>query len=197
MHDFEYRQGELYCEQVPVSRIAKEVGTPCYIYSHATLVRHIRAYDSAFKSVPHLIAFAMKANSNLAILRLMAKEGSGVDIVSGGELFRALKAGVSPSKIVFAGVGKNAEEIRDALKAEILMFNVESSAELHAINEVAASVGKKARVALRINPDIDPKTHPYISTGLKKSKFGIAADRALGRISVASSLGNIRRRRGA
>ena len=191
MHNFEYRQGELYCEQVPVSQIAKQVGTPCYIYSHATLVRHIRAYDSAFKNIPHLIAFAMKANSNLAILRLMAKEGSGVDIVSGGELFRALKAGVSPSKIVFAGVGKNAEEIRDALKAEILMFNIESSAEMHAINDVAASVGKIAPVALRINPDIDPKTHPYISTGLKKSKFGIAADRALEEFRVASTLRHI------
>ena len=191
MHNFEYRQGELYCEQVPVSQIAKQVGTPCYIYSHATLVRHIRAYDSAFKNIPHLIAFAMKANSNLAILRLMAKEGSGVDIVSGGELFRALKAGVSPSKIVFAGVGKNVEEIRDALKAEILMFNIESSAEMHAINDVAASVGKIAPVALRINPDIDPKTHPYISTGLKKSKFGIAADRALEEFRVASTLRHI------
>jgi diaminopimelate decarboxylase len=191
MHNFEYRQGELYCEQVPISQIAKEVGTPCYIYSHATLTRHFQAYDRAFKDIPHIIAFAMKANSNLAILRLMAKEGSGVDIVSGGELFRALKAGVPPSKIVFAGVGKNAEEIRDALKADILMFNVESSAEIHAINDVAASVGKKARVALRINPDIDPKTHPYISTGLKKSKFGIAADRALEEFKRASSLGHI------
>jgi len=191
MHSFEYRQGELYCEQVPVSRIVKELGTPCYIYSHATLVRHFQVYDRAFAAVPHIIAFAMKANSNLAILRLMAKEGSGVDIVSGGELFRALKAGVPPSKIVFAGVGKSAEEIRDALKADILMFNVESSAELHAINDVAASAGKKARVALRINPDIDPKTHPYISTGLKKSKFGIAADRALGEFKLASSLSNI------
>jgi diaminopimelate decarboxylase len=191
MHNFEYRQGELYCEQVPVSRIVKELGTPCYIYSHATLVRHFEAYDRAFAAIPHIIAFAMKANSNLAILRLMAKEGSGVDIVSGGELFRALKAGVPPSKIVFAGVGKSAEEIRDALKADILMFNVESSAELHAINDVAASVGKKARVALRINPDIDPKTHPYISTGLKKSKFGIAADRALEEFKLASSLGHI------
>jgi diaminopimelate decarboxylase len=188
MHNFEYRQGELYCEQVPVSQIAKQVGTPCYIYSHATLIRHIRAYDNAFKDIPHLIAFAMKANSNLAILRLMAKEGSGVDIVSGGELFRALKAGVPPSKIVFAGVGKNAEEIRDALRSEILMFNIESSAEMHAINDVAASVGKIAPVALRINPDIDPKTHPYISTGLKKSKFGIAADRALEEFRVASTL---------
>jgi diaminopimelate decarboxylase len=143
MHNFEYRQGELYCEQVPVSRIVKELGTPCYIYSHATLVRHFQAYDRAFAAVPHIIAFAMKANSNLAILRLMAMEGSGVDIVSGGELFRALKAGVPPSKIVFAGVGKSAEEIRDALKADILMFNVESSAELQAINDVAASVGGK------------------------------------------------------
>src|SRR5574337_517863 len=117
MHDFEYRQRELYCEQVPVSRIVKELGTPCYVYSYSTLVRHFRAYDSAFKNIPHIIAFAMKSNSNLAILSLMAKEGSGVDIVSGGELFRALKAGVPPSKIVFAGVGKSAEEIRDALKA--------------------------------------------------------------------------------
>ena len=191
MHSFEYRQGELYCEQVPVSRIVKELGTPCYIYSHATLVRHFQVYDRAFAAVPHIIAFAMKANSNLAIRRLMAKEGSGVDIVSGGELFRALKAGVPPSKIVFAGVGKSAEEIRDALKANILMFNVESSAELQAINDVAASVGKKARVALRINPDIDPKTHPYISTGLKKSKFGIAADRALDEFKLASSLSHI------
>lgn len=191
MNNFEYRQGELYCEQVPVSRIAKELGTPCYVYSHATLVRHFRAYDSAFKSIPHVVAFAMKANSNLAILRLMAKEGSGADIVSGGELFRALKAGVPASKIVFAGVGKAPNEIRDALKADVLMFNVESPAELHAINEVAASVGKKARVALRINPDIDPKTHPYISTGLKKSKFGIAAERATEEFALASSLSHI------
>jgi diaminopimelate decarboxylase len=191
MHDFQYRQGELYCEDVPLSRIVKEVGTPCYVYSHATLVRHFRAYDGAFKSIPHVVAFAMKANSNLAILRLMAKEGSGVDIVSGGELFRALKAGVPVNRIVFAGVGKNPEEIRDALNADILMFNVESSAELRALNEVAASLGKKARVALRINPDIDPKTHPYISTGLKRSKFGIAADRALEEFKLASSLSHI------
>jgi diaminopimelate decarboxylase len=191
MHDFQYRQGELYCENVPLARIAKEVGTPCYVYSHHTLVRHLRAYDGAFQSIPHILAYAMKANSNLAILRLMAKEGSGVDIVSGGELYRALRAGVPASKIVFAGVGKHAEEIREALKADILMFNVESSEELQAINEVAASMGTKARVALRINPDIDPKTHPYISTGLKKSKFGIGADRALEEFRVASSLSHI------
>ncbi|MDH5666666.1 MAG: diaminopimelate decarboxylase [Nitrospira sp.] len=191
MNYFEYRHGELYCEDVPVSRIVKEVGTPCYIYSHATLLRHFRAYDSAFSSVPHVIAFAMKANSNLAVLRMMAREGSGADIVSGGELFRALKAGVPASKIVFAGVGKAPDEIREALKADILMFNVESSAEIRAINDVAASVGKKARIALRINPDVDPKTHPYISTGMKKSKFGIAADRALDEYKMASSLGHI------
>ena len=190
MNYFEYRHGELYCEDVPISRIAKEVGTPCYVYSHATLLRHFRAYDSAFKNIPHVIAFAMKANSNLAILRLMAKEGSGADIVSGGELFRALKAGVPASKIVFAGVGKSPDEIREALKADILMFNVESAAEIHAINDVAASVGTKARIALRINPDVDPKTHPYISTGMKKSKFGIAADRALEEYKMASSLGH-------
>lgn len=191
MHDFAYRQGELYCEDVPLSRIAKEAGTPFYVYSHATLVRHFRALDSAFQSVPHIIAFAMKANSNLAILRLMAHEGGGADIVSGGELYRALKAGVPPAKIVFAGVGKNREEIRYALKSGILMFNVESSDELHAIDDVAAEMRIKARVALRVNPDVDPKTHPYISTGMKKSKFGISADRALEEFKLAFSLKHI------
>jgi diaminopimelate decarboxylase len=191
MHDFQYREGELYCEDVPLARIAKEIGTPCYVYSHHTLVRHFRAYDSAFQNIPHILAFAMKANSNLAIVKLMANEGSGVDIVSGGELYRALKAGVPPSKIVFAGVGKDADEIAEALKADILMFNVESSEELRAINDVAASLGKQARVALRINPDIDPKTHPYISTGLKKSKFGIGADRAMEEFHLASTLSHI------
>ncbi|HJU04397.1 MAG TPA: diaminopimelate decarboxylase, partial [Nitrospiraceae bacterium] len=191
MHDFQYRQGELYCEDVPLARIAKEVGTPCYVYSSGTLIRHFRAFDQAFQDVPHIIAYAMKANSNLAILRLMAKEGSGADIVSGGELYRAMKAGVAPSKIVFAGVGKSREEIRDALQADVLMFNVESSAELRAIDDVAAEARRQARVALRINPDIDPKTHPYISTGLKKSKFGISADRALDEFKLAASLRHI------
>lgn len=191
MSDFQYKNGELYCEDVALSRIAKELGTPCYIYSHAALVRNFRAFDSAFQSVPHIVAFAMKSNSNIGLLRLMAKEGSGADIVSGGELYRALKAGVPPSKIVFAGVGKNREEIRYALSTDILMFNVESSAELRAIDEVAAEMGRTARVALRINPDIDPKTHPYISTGLKKSKFGISADRALEEFKLASSLKHI------
>jgi len=191
MHDFQYRQGELHCENVAIERIAKEVGTPCYVYSHHTLIQHYRAFDGAFHSVPHIVAFAMKANSNLAILRLMAREGSGADIVSGGELYRALKAGISPARIVFAGVGKTREEIRYALETDILMFNVESSAELRTIDEVAAEMGRRARVALRINPDIDPKTHPYISTGLKRSKFGISADRAVDEFKLASSLPHI------
>lgn len=191
MHDFRYLQGELHCENVAIERIAKEVGTPCYVYSHHTLIQHYRAFDGAFHSIPHIVAFAMKANSNLAILRLMAREGSGADIVSGGELYRALKAGISPARIVFAGVGKTREEIRYALETDILMFNVESSAELRTIDEVAAEMGRRARVALRINPDIDPKTHPYISTGLKRSKFGISADRALDEFKLASSLPHI------
>ena len=191
MHDFQYRQGELHCENVAIERIAKEVGTPCYVYSHHTLIQHYRAFDGAFHSVPHIVAFAMKANSNLAILRLMAREGSGADIVSGGELYRALKARISPARIVFAGVGKTREEIRYALETDILMFNVESSAELRTIDEVAAEMGRRARVALRINPDIDPKTHPYISTGLKRSKFGISADRAVDEFKLASSLPHI------
>lgn len=191
MHDFQYRDGELHCEAVPLTRIAKEIGTPFYVYSNATLVRHFRAFDGAFKDIPHIVAFAMKANSNLAVLRLMASEGGGADIVSGGELFRALKAGIPPHKIVFAGVGKQRDEIRYALETDILMFNVESSAELQALDEVAAETGRRARVALRINPDIDPKTHPYISTGLKKSKFGISADRALEEFELASSLKHI------
>jgi diaminopimelate decarboxylase len=191
MHDFQYRHGELYCEGVAIERIAKEVGTPCYIYSHATLTRHFRAFDRAFQDVPHIVAFAMKANSNLAILRLMAREGSGADIVSGGELYRALQAGIPAQKIVFAGVGKNREEIRYALEQDILMFNVESSDELRAVDEVAAELRRRARVALRINPDIDPKTHPYISTGLKKSKFGISADRAVAEFKLALSLQHV------
>lgn len=191
MHDFQYRHGEMYCEGVAIERIAKEVGTPCYVYSHATLVRHYRAFDRAFQHIPHIVAFAMKANSNLAILRLMAREGSGADIVSGGELYRALAAGIPPQKIVFAGVGKSRDEIRYALEQDILMFNVESSEELHAIDEVSAELGRRARVALRINPDIDPKTHPYISTGLKKSKFGISAERAVGEFKTALSLKHV------
>ncbi|UCE62726.1 MAG: diaminopimelate decarboxylase, partial [Nitrospirota bacterium] len=191
MHDFRYQDKELYCEEVPIQRIVRDVGTPCYIYSYRTLVRHYRAYDQAFGTIPHIIAYAMKANSNLSILRALAKEGSGADIVSGGELYRALKAGVPSEKIVFAGVGKSRQEFQEALKSDILMFNVESSGELQLINDVAGEMGLRARVALRVNPDIDPKTHPYISTGLKKSKFGIGAERAVEEFTLASTLPHI------
>jgi diaminopimelate decarboxylase len=191
MHEFQYRQNELFCEDVPVRTLAQEIGTPFYLYSAKTLQNHYRAYDSAFASIPHLITFAMKANSNLAILRLFANEGGGADIVSAGELYRALSAGVEPRKINFAGVGKTAEEIRYALESDILMFNVESSQELRKIDEVAGRIGRKARVALRVNPNVDPKTHPYISTGMKKHKFGIGIDKALEEYKLASSLKHI------
>ncbi|MFZ1747843.1 MAG: diaminopimelate decarboxylase [Nitrospirales bacterium] len=191
MHDFHYQGDGLFCEEVPIRQITEQVGTPCYIYSHRTLIRHFHAFDQAFNAIPHIVAFAMKANSNLTVLRLLAKEGCGADIVSGGELFRALTAGMAPNKIVFAGVGKSKEEIQYALKSDILMFNVESPGELQQINEVAGSMGLRAKVALRINPDIDPKTHPYISTGLKKSKFGIGAERALEEFDAAGNLPHI------
>jgi len=191
MHDFHYQGDELFCEEVPIRQITEQVGTPCYIYSHRTLIRHFHAFDQAFNAIPHIVAFAMKSNSNLTVLRLLAKEGSGADIVSGGELFRALTAGMAPNKIVFAGVGKSKEEIRYALESDILMFNVESPGELQQVNEVAGSMGLRAKVALRINPDIDPQTHPYISTGLKKSKFGIGADQALEEFDAAGNLPHI------
>jgi diaminopimelate decarboxylase len=179
MHHFNYQAGELYCENVPVRRIAAAVGTPFYLYSAATLAHHYRVFDAAFAGFPHLICFAVKANANLAILRLFAGLGAGADIVSGGELHRALKAGMDPARMVYSGVGKRPQEIRAALKAGILLFNLESSQELDAINRLAGKMGRRARISLRINPDIDPQTHPYISTGLKKNKFGIDIERAL------------------
>ncbi|HLG22581.1 MAG TPA: diaminopimelate decarboxylase [Candidatus Manganitrophaceae bacterium] len=191
MHDFRYKNGRLYCEKVSIEEIAEKVGTPFYLYSHQTLLRHFTAYRKAFAPVPHLIAFATKANSNLAVLRLFAKEGGGADIVSEGELRRALAAGVGPKKMVFAGVGKTREEMRAALRAGILMFNVESAQELVALDEVAKELRLKAPVALRVNPDINPKTHPYISTGLKKSKFGIEIAQAVAQYRIASRLANI------
>lgn len=188
MHHFQHRGDDLYCEDVPVARIAAEVGTPVYIYSHATLVRHFRALDDAFSYVPHLICFALKANANLGVLRLFADLGGGLDVVSGGELYRGLAAGVPPERIVYAGVGKTREEIAYALKSGILMFNVESDQELRCINEIAGRLGCTARIALRVNPDVDPKTHPYISTGLKQSKFGIEIGRALEEYDAAKGL---------
>jgi diaminopimelate decarboxylase len=191
MNHFEYRDGELFAEQVPVQRIAREVGTPAYIYSLATLRRHYRVFDQAFAKVPHLVCFSVKSNSNLAVLRTFAKEGSGFDIVSGGELFRALKAGGDPRKIVFSGVGKKKEEIEYALNAGILMFNVESEQELTFIDQVGRGLGKRAPISLRVNPDVDPKTHPYISTGMKKSKFGIEITRSAELYKMALSLKNL------
>ena len=186
MQFFEYRNGILYAEDVPVERIVEEHGTPIYIYSYKTLVRHVNAYKNAFKN--SLICFALKANSNPAILRLLAKNGCGADIVSGGELYLALRAGIPPSKIVYAGVGKTADEIRYALNTGILMFNVESGDELLTINDIACGMSKKAPIALRVNPDIDPKTHPYIATGLRKSKFGIPIEDALEYYNLARRL---------
>lgn len=195
MHHFEYKRGELYCEAVPLSKIAAEVGTPTYVYSHATLARHFRAFDRAFGGVPHLICFAMKANSNLAVLRAFVKLGGGVDIVSGGELFRALTAGTPPDRIVYSGVGKTREEMRYALTCGgkgILQFNVESAAEMIALDEVARGLGLRAPVSIRVNPDINPKTHPYISTGLKKSKFGVPVTEAFQLYEAARGLKGIR-----
>ncbi|NTW35632.1 MAG: diaminopimelate decarboxylase, partial [Syntrophobacteraceae bacterium] len=179
MHYFRFDQDELHCEKVPLRKVADEVGTPCYVYSHATLKHHFRVFDEAFSKVPHLTCFAMKANSNLAILNLFGSLGGGVDIVSGGELFRARRAGIPADRIVYSGVGKTLEEIDYALKEDILMFNIESELELEAINTRAGELGTRARIALRVNPDVDPKTHPYISTGLKKNKFGIDIEGAI------------------
>jgi diaminopimelate decarboxylase len=178
MTAFGYQGQEFYCEDVPIAKIAHEIGTPCYIYSHRLLVEGYRALDQAFTKLPHLICYAMKANANLAILRLFIDEGGGLDIVSGGELYRALYAGADPKRIVFAGVGKTHQEIEAALRANILLFNVESPQELEALQTVAARLGVRARVALRVNPNVDPKTHPYISTGLRQNKFGIPIQEA-------------------
>src|ERR1041385_2663280 len=168
MHFFEYQAGELHCEQVPLREIAAGVGPPAYVYSEATLSRHVRVFDEAFQQVPHLICYAVKANSNINILRRFAQWGLGFDIVSGGELFRVLRAGGSAARVIFAGAGKTADEIRYALDTNILFFNVESSAELELIHEIASEAGKRAPISIRANPDVDPRTHPYISTGMQK-----------------------------
>ncbi|MGM0644864.1 MAG: diaminopimelate decarboxylase [Thermodesulfobacteriota bacterium] len=173
MHHFQYKEGQLWAEDLSVTGLAETYGTPLYVYSTATLRRHYQAFDSAFAGLDHLTCFSAKANSNLSVLSLLGQWGAGVDIVSGGELYRALKAGIAPGKIVYSGVGKQRHEIEQALEADILMFNCESLPELELINAVAEEKGCVARVSLRINPDVDPQTHPYISTGLKKNKFGL------------------------
>ncbi len=192
MNYFRYRKGLLHAEDVPVDLLAGEYGTPLYIYSARTLERHFNAYEKAFGRFPHIICYAVKANSNSAILRLLGSLGSGADIVSGGELYRTLRAGISPRKIVYAGVGKKDDEIEYALKKGILMFNIESAEEMERIDEVAGALGKKAPIALRINPDIDPETHPYISTGLRKHKFGIPIEEAVEYYRRARGLKNTR-----
>jgi diaminopimelate decarboxylase len=173
MDHFNYRGERLYAEDLPVAELAERFGTPCYLYSRATLERHWHAFDDALAGRPHLICFAVKANSNLGVLNLLARLGSGFDIVSVGELERVLAAGGDPGKVIFSGVGKRADEIRRALQVGIRCFNVESEPELERIAEVAAALGTTAPVSLRVNPDVDARSHPYISTGLKENKFGI------------------------
>jgi len=192
MHFFEYKNHQLHCEGIPIEQIAEKVGTPFYLYSYNTLVRHFTVFDRAFEGIPHLVCYSAKANSNLALLRLFVKLGGGIDVVSGGELYRALKGGADPQKIVFSGVGKREDEIEYALKVGILMFNVESSQELQVVNEVAGRIGRRAPISVRVNPDIDPKTHPYISTGLKRNKFGIDINRALMAYRLTSQLPHLR-----
>jgi diaminopimelate decarboxylase len=179
MDHFEYRHDRLFAEDVPVANIAATVGTPCYIYSRATIERHWCAFDRAFGDHPHLVCYAVKANSNLAVLNVLARLGSGFDIVSVGELERVLAAGGDPGQVVFSGVGKRRDELERALEVGIHCFNVESESELALLEQVAAERGQRAPVSLRINPDVDANTHPYISTGLKQNKFGIAPERAL------------------
>ncbi len=191
MDYFEYKNNQLHAENARLTDIAREYGTPAYVYSRATFERHWRAFDEAFAGHPHLICYAVKANSNIAILNVLARMGSGFDIVSEGELERVLKAGGDAAKVVFSGVGKKASEIRRALDAGIRCFNVESEAELELINQIAGEMDKVAPVSLRVNPDVDAQTHPYISTGLKENKFGIAHQQAISVYRKAQSMKNI------
>lgn len=192
MNHFEYKNQHLFAEDVAIADIISEHGTPAYIYSRATLERHWHAFDNAFGSHPHLICFAVKSNSNIALLNVMAKLGSGFDIVSQGELERVLAAGGEASKVVFSGVAKSHTEIERALDVGIRCFNVESIPELHRINEVAGKMGKIAPISLRVNPDVDAKTHPYISTGLKENKFGVSVQQAREVYRLAKTLPNVK-----
>ncbi|MBA4416859.1 MAG: diaminopimelate decarboxylase [Syntrophus sp. (in: bacteria)] len=178
MNFFEYKNNELFCEDVPIAEIVRKTGTPVYIYSCKTLERHFNVFNDAFSTMPHLTCYSCKANSNGALLRVIGRLGGGVDIVSGGELFRALHANIPGKKIVFSGVGKTEEELRAAVKADILMINVESEEELSTLAGVAKRLKKIVPFSIRVNPQIDPKTHPYITTGLKKNKFGVLWDDA-------------------
>ncbi len=192
MDFFQYKNEQLYVEDLPVKQLAEEFGTPLYIYSRATLERHWHAFDSALGMHPHLICYAVKANSNIGILNIMAKLGSGFDIVSQGELERVLAAGGEASKVVFSGVAKSRAEIMRALEVGIRCFNVESVAELHHINQIAGEMGKVAPISLRVNPDVDAHTHPYISTGLKENKFGVSVDEAREVYKLAATLPHVK-----
>ena len=192
MDFFQYKNEQLYVEDLPVKQLAEEFGTPLYIYSRATLERHWHAFDSALGKHPHLICYAVKANSNIGILNVMAKLGSGFDIVSQGELERVLAAGGEASKVVFSGVAKSRIEIMRALEVGIRCFNVESVAELHHINQIAGEMGKIAPISLRVNPDVDAHTHPYISTGLKENKFGVSVDEAREVYKLAATLPHVK-----
>ena len=192
MDFFQYKNEQLYVEDLPVKQLAEEFGTPLYIYSRATLERHWHAFDSALGDHPHLICYAVKANSNIGILNVMAKLGSGFDIVSQGELERVLAAGGEASKVVFSGVAKSRDEIMRALEVGIRCFNVESIAELHHINQIAGEMGKIAPISLRVNPDVDAHTHPYISTGLKENKFGVSVDEAHEVYKLAATLPHVK-----
>jgi diaminopimelate decarboxylase len=191
MNHFDYKNGELFAEQVSVTEVVKEYGTPSYIYSRATLERHWHAFDSAFEGLAHSVCYAVKANSNLAVLNVLAKLGSGFDIVSAGELARVLAAGGQAERTVFSGVGKTVAEINYALEEGVRCFNVESISELSRINDVAGSVGVRAPISIRVNPDVDAQTHPYISTGLKENKFGIAIEHAEAVYQQAHAMANI------
>ena len=192
MDFFQYKNEQLYVEDLPVKQLAEEFGTPLYIYSRATLERHWHAFDSALGKHPHLICYAVKTNSNIGILNVMAKLGSGFDIVSQGELERVLAAGGDASKVVFSGVAKSRAEIMRALEVGIRCFNVESVAELHHINQLAGEMGKMAPISLRVNPDVDAHTHPYISTGLKENKFGVSVDEAREVYKLAATLHHVK-----
>jgi diaminopimelate decarboxylase len=191
MHHFKYRDNVLCCEDVSIQEISAKIGTPFYLYSYATLKRHFQVFNAAFEDVSKLICFSAKANTNLAVLKIFSDMGCGLDIVSGGELYRGLMAGFPADRIVYSGVGKGIDEIDYALNTGILMFNVESLVELELINRRAGELKKRAPVAIRVNPDVDPKTHPYISTGLKKNKFGINTEAAIESYRMADSFDHV------
>jgi len=202
MDYFEYRDGKLFCEDVPVRAIAKKVGTPFYLYSYATFARHFNVFDGAFGEMPHVVCYSLKANPNGALLRIIAQSGGGADIVSGGELFRALSAGIPADRIVYSGVGKSVEELRYAIDSGIRMINIESEGEFKALKKLSRKMKRNVPVSIRVNPEIDPKTHPYITTGLKKNKFGIlwedaariyreiAAEEYLAPVGISSHIGS-------